>query len=56
MESVGLTLWGTVDLTKDRGQWRSLIRTHSRQMAGVGTDDDDDDDDVKQHSQTHSTI
>jgi len=28
-------LSGATDLTKDRGQWRSFIRTHRCQMAGV---------------------
>jgi len=35
IESVGLTLRGAMELTKDRGQWRSFIRTHRRQLAGV---------------------
>ena len=35
IESIGLTLRGAKDLTKDRGQWRSFIRTHRPQMAGV---------------------
>ena len=35
IESIGLTFRGTMDLTKDRGQRRSFIRTHRRQMAGV---------------------
>jgi len=26
---------GAMDFTKDRGQWRSFIRTHRRQMAGL---------------------
>ena len=34
-ESVGLTLRGAMDLTKNWGQWRSFIHTHQRQMAGV---------------------
>ena len=37
-----------MDLTKDRGQWRSLIRTHRQEMTGggeLGTDDDHDDHD-----------
>jgi hypothetical protein len=33
--SLGLTLRGALDLTTDRGQWRSFIRTHRRQKAGV---------------------
>ena len=33
--SLGLTLRGALDLTSDRGQWRSFIRTHRRQRAGV---------------------
>ena len=33
--SLGLTLRGAMDLTRDRGQWRSFIRTHRRQVAGV---------------------
>ena len=49
MESTGLTLREAMDLTKDRGQWRSFIRTHHRQMAVSGAaaaaDDDDEDDD-----------
>ena len=45
-----MTLRETMDLTNDRGNWRSFTRTHHRQMAGVktdesGRDDDDDDDD-----------
>ena len=35
IESIGLTLRWAIDLTKDRGQWRSFIRIHRRQMAGV---------------------
>jgi len=34
-ESLGLTLRGAMDSTKVRGKWRSFIRTHRRQMAGV---------------------
>jgi len=30
IESVGLTLRGAMDLAKDRGHWRSFIRTHRR--------------------------
>ena len=35
IESIGLTLLGAMNLTKDRGQWRSFIRTDRCQMAGV---------------------
>src|SRR6218665_637618 len=35
IESIGMASSGAMDLTKDRGQWRSFIRTHRRQMAGV---------------------
>ena len=35
IESIGPTLRGAMDLTKDRRQWRSFIRTHRRQMAGI---------------------
>ena len=33
--SLGQTLRGALDLTTDRGQWKSFIRTHRRQKAGV---------------------
>ena len=32
-------------MTKDRGHWRSFIRTHTAKWLLSGTDDDDDDDD-----------
>jgi len=35
IKSIELTLRGAMDLAKDQGQWRSFIRTHRRQMAGV---------------------
>jgi len=35
IESFGRTSRGAMDLTKDRGQWRSFIRTNRRQIAGV---------------------
>jgi len=31
IESIGLTLRGTMGFTRDRGQWKSFIRTHRRQ-------------------------
>ena len=34
IESIRLTLSGAVDLTKDRRQWRSFVRTHRRQNYG----------------------
>jgi len=33
--TIGLTLREAMDLTKDRGQWKSLICAHRCQMAGV---------------------
>lgn len=36
LTSLGLMLRGTIDLTKDEGQWRLFICTRCRQM----TDDD----------------
>ena len=33
--SLGLTLRGAMDLTRDRGQWRPFIRTNRLQMAVV---------------------
>lgn len=35
IESTGLILRGAIDFTKDRGRWKSFIRTHRSQMAGV---------------------
>src|SRR6218665_1807840 len=32
IDSIGLTLWGAMNLTKNRRQWKSFIRTHRRQM------------------------
>src|SRR6218665_2990132 len=43
MESIGLTLRGAIDLTKNRGQWRSFIRSIAAKWLASGTDDDDDD-------------
>jgi len=41
---IRLTVRGAMDLTKDRGQWRSFIRTHRPIVAkwlASRTDDDD---------------
>jgi len=35
MTSFGLTLRRAMDLTNYRGQWRSFLRTHRRQLDGV---------------------